>query len=1097
VSTKKLAQRASRLIKKFWIKIDRVIAHKQRLAWQASQRAAMDMHLLELIRQTEQYTGDLAERMHSGALMSLETSKSNSASCFDRLVTSKKIVPPQRSQSEPINICTSEKSSSLIAQLEAADMRARKAEVTRPYLLDSTVMLRPYQQIGLNWLVSMHERRLNGILADEMGLGKTLQTIALLAHLAACKGLWGPHLVVVPTSCLVNWELELKKFCPSLKVLTYYGAAKARKQLRVGWSKSLSVHVVVTSYQLAVQDASILRRKKFYYLILDEAHNIKNFDSRRWRTLLSFQAQRRLLLTGTPLQNSLMELWSLMHFLMPNLFRSRHEFSYWFANPLQCAIEGNSNISEDLVKQLHSIMRPFVLRRLKKDVAKQLPLKFEHELKCQLSRRQQLLYEEFMNHSKSRRVASGKYGICSSSFVSLMNIVMQLRKVCNHPDLCEPRSVLAPLVLPSLSFRVPLMLSGLTCLPGISYGVDDARCTSCTTTLPASASLILSQNYLVSCKHPSQCSSNLPMSSHTSTGKIIVKDTIAVMLRHTARCARTLDATLPSHISSCTRHFILQVFESSTPLALAWQSLIHPNDSRLQSNRQSLKASDALRRHLEHQAAVNARYWNLFELLKRFAFVVPAALASAPFLSGSRFTFREQNEVHGVSTELTAKVTAAFLPIRHITLALRVSFPDRTLLQWDSGKFHELAPLLRRLKIQEHRCLIFTQMSKMLDVLQGFLCWHGHSYLRLDGSTSPDERQRLMTRFNSDTAVFCFLLSTRSGGLGINLTGADTVIFYDSDWNPAMDAQAMDRAHRIGQTRDVHIYRLVCISTIEENILLKARQKQKLELITLTEGNFCSQQLHVEEDLFSDQSKVPATEENAKLAVTMAELEDDIDAKHAREAAAEAAAESREFDEPCSEIGADDRAAFGAGAVGRGSETVPWREQIGMDIGTLTRSLNAIERYAIFIREAQSSTIPSVPAEESAFVVPAERRLVATKRRKNGEGGADAKTIEGLQQIEERRACSDGELSATDLYFIPTTIAGALSSVPENSNRREFLKRRQLALSAKRKRKCTGAAWEARTDAITGSPFWYNVDTAEATWMKPFVIQRRDARRGN
>ena len=127
----------------------------------------------------------------------------------------------------------------------------------------------------------------------------------------------------------------------------------------------------MTSYQLAVQDASILRRKKFYYLILDEAHNIKNFDSRRWRTLLSFQAQRRLLLTGTPLQNSLMELWSLMHFLMLHLFRSRHEFSYWFANPLQCAIEGNSNISEDLVKQLHSIMRPFVLRRLKKDVAKQ------------------------------------------------------------------------------------------------------------------------------------------------------------------------------------------------------------------------------------------------------------------------------------------------------------------------------------------------------------------------------------------------------------------------------------------------------------------------------------------------------------------------------------------------------------------------------------------------------------------------------------------------------------------------------------------------------------------------------------------------------
>ena len=137
----------------------------------------------------------------------------------------KQIVPPHRSQTEPINIRTSGKSSSLMAQLEAADARVREAEVARPYLLDSTVMLRPYQQIGLNWLVSMHERRLNGILADEMGL-ENLQTIASW-HILRLVGLWGPHLVVVPTSCLVNWELELKKFCPGFKVLTYYGAAKA------------------------------------------------------------------------------------------------------------------------------------------------------------------------------------------------------------------------------------------------------------------------------------------------------------------------------------------------------------------------------------------------------------------------------------------------------------------------------------------------------------------------------------------------------------------------------------------------------------------------------------------------------------------------------------------------------------------------------------------------------------------------------------------------------------------------------------------------------------------------------------------------------
>ena len=160
-----------------------------------------------------------------------------------------------------------------------------------------------------------------------MGLGKTIQTIALLAYLAACRGIWGPHLVVVPTSCIVNWETEFKKWCPIFKVLTYYGSSKARKQLRVGWSRLNSFHVCITSYQLVVQDTNAFKRKRWYYMILDEAHNIKNFKSQRWQTLLNFNTQRRLLLTGTPLQNNLMELWSLMHFLMPHIFRSRKEFS--------------------------------------------------------------------------------------------------------------------------------------------------------------------------------------------------------------------------------------------------------------------------------------------------------------------------------------------------------------------------------------------------------------------------------------------------------------------------------------------------------------------------------------------------------------------------------------------------------------------------------------------------------------------------------------------------------------------------------------------------------------------------------------------------
>ncbi|CAM9675842.1 unnamed protein product, partial [Ectocarpus sp. 12 AP-2014] len=335
-----------------------------------------------------------------------------------------------------------------LRRLEEADEAARAVRVPRPFLLAKSLRLREYQHAGLSWLVSLHERRLNGILADEMGLGKTVQTISLLAYLACHKGVWGPHLIVVPTSCIVNWETELKRFLPGFKVLTYYGNAKQRKELRTGWTKLNAFHVCITSYQLAVQDASSFKRKKWYHLILDEAQNIKNFKSQRWQTLLTFNSQRRLLLTGTPLQNSLMELWSLMHFLMPHVFRSRKEFSYWFSQPLTHMVEGSRERNDDLIRRLHSVVRPFLLRRLKKDVEKQLPGKHEHVVMCRLSRRQASLYEEFMARSSTRAALQG------GNFMGMMNILMQLRKVCNHPDLFEARQIDSPFVLPPLDLGV-------------------------------------------------------------------------------------------------------------------------------------------------------------------------------------------------------------------------------------------------------------------------------------------------------------------------------------------------------------------------------------------------------------------------------------------------------------------------------------------------------------------------------------------------------------------------------------------------------------------------------------------------------------------
>lgn len=299
--------------------------------------------------------------------------------------------------------------------------------------------LREYQAEGVDWLFRLHKAGANCILADEMGLGKTIQTIALLAKMALEMGVWGPHLVVVPTSVLENWETEFKKFLPGFRVLLYYGSAAERQKKRQGWTRKHAFNVCIASYATAVKDAAILKRKEWYSLVLDEAQNIKNFSSKRWQTLLTFNSQHRLLLTGTPLQNHLLELWSLMHFLMPTLFSSHEDFKEWFDSPLTAAIE-QSRVQrhQRLVAKLHQVLRPYILRRLKKDVEKQMPSKYEHVIKCELTRRQRCLYDEFLGS----RAVQGT--LEQQQYRGMLNALMQLRKVCNHPDLFEARPTRTP-----------------------------------------------------------------------------------------------------------------------------------------------------------------------------------------------------------------------------------------------------------------------------------------------------------------------------------------------------------------------------------------------------------------------------------------------------------------------------------------------------------------------------------------------------------------------------------------------------------------------------------------------------------------------------
>ncbi|KAJ7025859.1 SNF2 family N-terminal domain-containing protein [Mycena alexandri] len=729
--------------------------------------------------------------------------------------------------------------------------------VTPPLLLRG--FLRPYQQSGLEWLASLHLNNLNGILADEMGLGKTIQTIALLAHLACDRGIWGPHLIIVPTSVLLNWEMEFKKFLPGFKVLSYHGSAKRRKDLRQGWNERHHFNVCITSYTLASRDAVIFKRKPWYYMILDEAHMIKNFKSQRWNTLLMFRSFRRLLLTGTPLQNNLTELWALLQFLMSGSdFVNLKEFGEWFSNPLEKAIEAGSALDEDTmqrVTKLHTVLRPYLLRRLKRDVEKELPSKYEHLVLCPLSKRQRFLYDEFMSRAHTRDALQ------SGVYQKIANILMQLRKVCNHPDLFEvrpivtsftmERSAVADFEIKELLLRrrlqndeeetVNLDLFGFRFIDrqGSSLlAALETRRLDGTTRLPFISEI-----------------PGVPPPKDTRT--------IAGFRAYSAYQQRAATISRWAHIGYLNRLRCnsFPIYSSETLSVV--QQFHHPL--------LPLSAIDTRSQYLDSVYLVNAaiksyatRADEMAGIVDRFAFVTPAVIAR----DLPRIALAGHAHPHALPTP------PGFDDVLHrASVKLQIAFPDPSLLQYDCGKLQQLTELLREKKAGGHRILIFTQMTKILDILEIYLNFHGYLYLRLDGATRIEDRQYITERFNADPRVFCFIASSRSGGVGINLTGADTVVFYDSDFNPQMDRQCEDRAHRIGQIRDVHIYRFVSQHTVEEAMLRKANQKRSLDDLVIQKGEFDWRSLF--------------GEDSALLTRALGEFEDKEDAHAAAVAARE------------------------------------------------------------------------------------------------------------------------------------------------------------------------------------------------------------------
>ncbi|WWC85626.1 uncharacterized protein L201_000491 [Kwoniella dendrophila CBS 6074] len=598
--------------------------------------------------------------------------------------------------------------------------------------------LRDYQLAGVQWMISLYENGLNGILADEMGLGKTLQTISFLAHLRS-KGTWGPFLIVCPLSVLNNWCSEFEKFAPSVPVLMYHGLPEYRAELRKtrlqppssAGNDTTSFPIVVTTFEIAMRDKQFLSGLLWKFIVVDEGHRLKNLDCKLIRELKSYTSANRMILTGTPLHNNLAELWSLLNFILPDIFDDLDSFQQWFNFDEMnngSTTEGLLN-KTSVVSSLHAILKPFLLRRLKVDVEKDLPPKKEYLLYAPLTQQQKDIYQA---------IASG----------SIRQFLIDKKSGGIEDETAEEEEVAKP--EPEL--------------PAVRASRKKDRV-----------------NYKI-------------------------EENDSKFIRDLENGIRVDE---PSGVKE----------KSAAEIGRDWA---------LQQAKKSVN---------------NMRLQNIVMQLRK--------ISSHPFLFD--WPVDPNTNEYVVDQEL---VNA-------------------------SGKMLLLNRLLDELFAREHKVLIFSQFTTMLDVIEDWAnTFKGFRTCRIDGSTSQESRREQMAEFNNGgenpDACKLFLLSTRAGGLGINLVAADTVIFFDNDWNPQMDLQAQDRAHRIGQKRPVLVFRLVSAHTIETKILAKAGSKRKLEALVISQGKFGRVVDENGRVILGKKSKVETTAEMAKALLELDGEEIDV-----------------------------------------------------------------------------------------------------------------------------------------------------------------------------------------------------------------------------
>ncbi|KAJ7181791.1 SNF2 family DNA-dependent ATPase [Mycena crocata] len=739
--------------------------------------------------------------------------------------------------------------------------------------------LKEYQLKGLNWLATLYEQGINGILADEMGLGKTVQSISLLTYLAETHDIWGPFLVVAPASTLHNWQQEITRFVPGLKALPYWGNVKDRATLRKFWSKKeitynkdAPFHILITSYQLVTQDQQYFQRVNWQYMILDEAQNIKNSSSVRWKTLLGFHCRNRLLLTGTPIQNSMQELWALLHFIMPSLFDSHDEFNEWFSKDIENAAENKgSKLNEHQLRRLHMILKPFMLRRVKRHVQNELSEKIEKDIYVDLSARQRALYKALLANVSVADLLEKAANIGDvDSARSLMNLVMQFRKVCNHPELFERADVVAPFSFSRFGRPGPLMREG----DFVSLGYSTRN--PIELTIPE---LLYQDGGILSV--PSENSTSLSHSSCLSKLLNIwstdwihrsMYDEVSSSFSFLRLLGSSAEEAHALHLSPLISRRLAAVRDEasavdgapyySDPMFAAYSSRSPLHIPAASSRLRCLDVAEGS----PDVRSISQSAWAQSCLSRpELKWFVPPAVAPAIALHCSDRTFLESQAqlldgpletlaLYGLSPELreseeacdryqtlmfglppvglVGNSTADQLPLSTMQV------PEAKRLIYDSAKLARLDTLLQELKTGDHRVLVYFQMTRMMDLMEEYLIYRQYKYLRLDGSSKLEDRRDMVIDWQTRPDIFVFLLSTRAGGLGINLTAADTVVFYDHDWNPSNDAQAMDRAHRLGQTRQVTVYRLITRGTIDERIVQMARVKKDVQDIVVGTKNF-------------------------------------------------------------------------------------------------------------------------------------------------------------------------------------------------------------------------------------------------------------------